>query len=153
MLVAATSVVICCALSFFFSEAGVCCLTQVLSAVSEAGQFEVAIRLVQQMRAAGGTPSKVSLVDCHAGIVSSSLVGDAIPLLGLPPVLVVNTAMSVIPPRLATDNYCVRTRLRASLYSSATRTLQRCKHAAERDSFVRGAPPLVRHDQLWPRNA
>lgn len=32
---------------------------QVLSAVSEAGQFEVAIRLVQQMRSAGDTPSKV----------------------------------------------------------------------------------------------
>lgn len=35
-------------------------LWQVLSAVSEAGQFEVAIRLVQQMRAAGDVPSKVS---------------------------------------------------------------------------------------------
>lgn len=35
-------------------------LSQVLSAVSEAGQFEVAIRLVQQMRAAGDVPSKVS---------------------------------------------------------------------------------------------
>ncbi|CAM9971842.1 unnamed protein product [Scytosiphon promiscuus] len=33
-------------------------LEAVLSAVSEAGQFEVAIRLVQQMRAAGNTPSK-----------------------------------------------------------------------------------------------
>lgn len=33
---------------------------QVLGAVSEAGQFEVAIRLVQQMRAAGDVPSKVS---------------------------------------------------------------------------------------------
>ncbi|CAM9166806.1 unnamed protein product [Ectocarpus sp. 12 AP-2014] len=33
-------------------------LEVVLSAVSEAGQFEVAMRLVQQMRAAGGTPSK-----------------------------------------------------------------------------------------------
>ncbi|CAM9440111.1 unnamed protein product [Laminaria digitata] len=33
-------------------------LEAVLSAVSEAGQFEVAIRLVQQMRSAGDTPSK-----------------------------------------------------------------------------------------------
>lgn len=35
-------------------------LLQVLSAVSEAGQFDVALRLVQQMRAAGDVPSKVS---------------------------------------------------------------------------------------------
>lgn len=29
--------------------------------MSEAGQFEVAIRLVQQMRSAGDTPSKVNI--------------------------------------------------------------------------------------------
>lgn len=48
-------------------------LSQVLSAVSEAGQFEVAFRLVQQMRAAGDTPSKVSFL---AIIVVSVLVGN-----------------------------------------------------------------------------
>lgn len=51
-----------CASGFFFFRFP----SKVLSAVSEAGQFEVAIRLVQQMRAAGNTPSKVEfgLVSC-----------------------------------------------------------------------------------------